>query len=265
MSAKSKISSKILPGGGTKASKAADISKQVIQILKKNPSLQPIVKKRALKKTENSTLTRVANKNNIDRAVLKSEGKKIMNAGGPEQVERAAGAGKFKPDPNYKAPKPISDKGSTKGLTKAEKRERAALLRQIEKEGATEQAHGAGKKIEQTVRGRRPGLGRPDIIESPSGRLKSKQKVDQTGWTKGEKFKQKLQPHADPADVVYGQMTGQELTRSHAEDIKDLIKSGDLNVKKYGGKVKRNMGGPVRGVGAATRGFGKAKYSSKLY
>ena len=38
-----------------------------------------------------------------------------------------------------------------------------------------------------------------------------------------------------------------------------------LTIKKYGGKVKRNMGGPVRGVGAATKGFGNAKYSSKLY
>tara|TARA_R110000824_G_scaffold375827_1_gene566802 strand:- start:83 stop:667 length:585 start_codon:yes stop_codon:yes gene_type:complete len=29
--------------------------------------------------------------------------------------------------------------------------------------------------------------------------------------------------------------------------------------------IKRNMGGPVRGVGQATRGFGNAKYSNKMY
>ena len=39
----------------------------------------------------------------------------------------------------------------------------------------------------------------------------------------------------------------------------------DNEEKRYGGKVKRNMGGRVRGVGQAVRGFGKAKYSDKMY
>lgn len=34
---------------------------------------------------------------------------------------------------------------------------------------------------------------------------------------------------------------------------------------KYGGQVKRNMGGKVRGVGQAIKGFGNAKYSDKMY
>ena len=35
--------------------------------------------------------------------------------------------------------------------------------------------------------------------------------------------------------------------------------------RKSGGMVKKNTGGPVRGVGKAMRGFGKAKYSKKMY
>ncbi len=34
---------------------------------------------------------------------------------------------------------------------------------------------------------------------------------------------------------------------------------------KRGGKVKRNVGGKVRGVGQAMKGFGKATYSNKMY
>ena len=39
----------------------------------------------------------------------------------------------------------------------------------------------------------------------------------------------------------------------------------ELRGHKHGGKVKRNMGGSVRGAGAAKRGFGRATYSDKLY
>jgi len=34
---------------------------------------------------------------------------------------------------------------------------------------------------------------------------------------------------------------------------------------KYGGQVKRNIGGKVRGVGKAIKGFGNANYSDKMY
>ena len=45
----------------------------------------------------------------------------------------------------------------------------------------------------------------------------------------------------------------------------DIEEMGGFEINKHGGKVKRNMGGSVRGAGAAKRGFGKAKYSDKLY
>ena len=45
----------------------------------------------------------------------------------------------------------------------------------------------------------------------------------------------------------------------------ELDAMGGFEIKRHGGKVKRNMGGPVRGVGVARQGFGKAKYSDKMY
>jgi hypothetical protein len=47
------------------------------------------------------------------------------------------------------------------------------------------------------------------------------------------------------------------------DDLKADLK--ELRGYKHGGKVKRNMGGSVRGAGAAKRGFGRATYSDKLY
>ena len=47
------------------------------------------------------------------------------------------------------------------------------------------------------------------------------------------------------------------------DDLKADLK--ELRGYKHGGKVKRNMGGSVRGVGAAKRGFGRATYSDKWY
>jgi hypothetical protein len=45
----------------------------------------------------------------------------------------------------------------------------------------------------------------------------------------------------------------------------ELREMGGFEGLKHGGKVKRNMSGPVRGVGAAKRGFGRATYSDKWY
>ena len=61
-------------------------------------------------------------------------------------------------------------------------------------------------------------------------------------------------------------MRGRAMTKAQREEIEGMVKGGDLSIqRKYGGKVKRNMGGPVRGVGKAMRGFGNANYSKKMY
>jgi len=61
-------------------------------------------------------------------------------------------------------------------------------------------------------------------------------------------------------------MRGRAMTKAQREEIEGMVKGGELSIqRKHGGKVKRNMGGPVRGVGKAMRGFGNANYSKKMY
>ena len=61
-------------------------------------------------------------------------------------------------------------------------------------------------------------------------------------------------------------VTKEELAKSGLS-LRDYLNKqrGLTRRKKSGGIVKRNIGGPVRGVGQAIRGFGKAKYSKKMY
>jgi hypothetical protein len=64
-------------------------------------------------------------------------------------------------------------------------------------------------------------------------------------------------------ESITGDIVGTEEAFADAGlNIPDYIGEYDL---KNGGKVKRNMGGRVRGVGQAVKGFGKAKYSDKMY
>jgi len=68
------------------------------------------------------------------------------------------------------------------------------------------------------------------------------------------------------ASVNMDVMRGRAMTKEQRDEIEGMVKGGDLSIqRKYGGKVKRNMGGPVRGVGKAMRGFGNANYSKKMY
>jgi hypothetical protein len=50
-----------------------------------------------------------------------------------------------------------------------------------------------------------------------------------------------------------GARRGREMMPT-GKELDDLIASG-FQVKKYGGKVKRRMGGKVRGYGKAMRGY----------
>ena len=61
-------------------------------------------------------------------------------------------------------------------------------------------------------------------------------------------------------------VTKEELAKSGLS-LRDYLNKqrGLTRRKKSGGIVKRNIGGPVHGVGKAMRGFGKAKYSKKMY
>ena len=231
-------------------------------------ALTPAVKKliggtSANAKKNKAAVTRIVNK------VYKNNNIKVT----PAQVRNVAKKKTYpslesQGKPKAKKTPTLKDKGSTAGLTKEQKAERAKLIAQSKAEAKKDklQKEGISKVIlperEQTVRGveGRKGLQRPQIVESPSGRLKSKQEIDTTGFTKAEKFKQKLQPHADPRSVIQREMTGKDQPMS-AKEAEAL----GLTIKKYGGMVKRNMGGPVRGVGKARKGFGNSTYSKKMY
>jgi len=239
------------------------------------PIKELLNKPKKLKTTEKRTITRAAKKLGINMSV--AELKKAYKSLGRTDAEKAAGAGKFKPDPNYKAPKP-KDMGRTKGLTPKQKRERDSLVRQVEEEMAREQSHGAG--TDKSRRRKTGPKGTPEKQKVQQGPLLSKvpppEKVSkkrrrqlvQTGQAKmstGKGGKSVVKPtgeFAPPASMIAEEMglrgRGKLPTAKEAEDF-------GLTVKKYGGKIKRNMGGPVRGVGKATRGFGKATYSNKLY
>ncbi len=183
----------------------------------------------------------------------------------------------WKPDPNYKAPKP-KDIGSTKGLTPKQKRERAKLVKKVEEEMARANLPPSG--ADRSRRRKTGPKGTPQEQKVQQGPLLSKvpppEKVSkarrrqlvETGQAKMRKGKggksviKTTGEFAPPAHMIAEEMglkgQGKLPTAKEAEEL-------GLTIKKYGGKVKRNMGGPVRGVGAATKGFGNAKYSSKLY
>tara|TARA_Y100000401_G_scaffold102554_1_gene92946 strand:+ start:106 stop:858 length:753 start_codon:yes stop_codon:yes gene_type:complete len=242
--------------------------------------LTPAVEKAVLAKGKASRankalLTKQANKADMPVSEFKQKAKQIIkNKKDGKDIKPSKAKKKTYPSlesqgkPKAKKTPTLKDKGSKAGLTKEQKAERAKLIAQSKAAAKRDklQKEGISKVIlperEQTVRrveGRK-GLQRPQIVESPSGRLKSKQEIDTTGFTKAEKFKQKLQPHADPASVIQREMrgTGQTMSAKEAEAL-------GLTIKKYGGMVKKNMGGPVRGVGKAIKGFGNATYSKKMY
>tara|TARA_R100001594_G_scaffold58212_1_gene92198 strand:- start:30 stop:794 length:765 start_codon:yes stop_codon:yes gene_type:complete len=227
-----------------------------------------------LSRANNALIKRQANKADMPVPEFKQKARQIIkNKKDGKDTKPPKGKNKYPSleslgKPKAKKTPTKKDKGSQAGLTPAQKAEKAKLIKQSKaaNKRAKAEQEGISKVIlptrEQTVRGveGRKGLQRPQIVESPSGRLKSKQEIDTTGFTKAEKFKQKLQPHADPASVIQQEMrgTGQTMSAKEAEDL-------GLTIKKYGGMIKKNMGGPVRGVGKAIKGFGNATYSKKMY
>ena len=154
-------------------------------------ALTPAVKKliggtSANAKKNKAAVTRIVNK------VYKNNNIKVT----PAQVRNVAKKKTYpslesQGKPKAKKTPTLKDKGSTAGLTKEQKAERAKLIAQSKAEAKKDklQKEGISKVIlperEQTVRGveGRKGLQRPQIVESPSGRLKSKQEIDTTGFT----------------------------------------------------------------------------------
>ena len=234
MTVKSKLAKAV--GGGS--SKAIDISNKVIGILKKNPTLKPIVKKRKLSRVENIKLGSIANKNNIEKAVLKSEANKLLKKFGgtlpvptkkPFKLKKPNP--KLKNDPGNVAPK---NKQEVKRLQKQQELDDANMLRERRQEMMTKEQY-----LESNP------------LEKKSG------------------------PPGSGADVSQRIMRAKDVTKGQTDEVEKMAAEGKgFQIKKYGGKVKRNMGGPAkprkktvfrRGGGQALRGFGKATYSNKMY
>ncbi len=219
-------------------------------------------------------VTNAANKANMSVPEFKEAAKKQIKgvvAKGSESDEAVAkrlGISVAELKKKRKASLAASKKKPKVTHTKKEDREIKKLVAQREREERGDIQKGAGvyggKRVE-TVRGvaGRKGLQRPHTIESPGGRLKSKQKISTKDFTKQEKFKQELDPHADPQRMIAGEMG---FKKSDIPSEKQLEELGlTIKGRKSGGTVKRNKGGAVRGVGQANKGFGNATYSRKMY
>jgi len=235
-----------------------------------------LTKRGAPSKGEKAALTRAAKKANMPVTEFKEKAKAEIKGAATEgsdsdkNVAKRLGITVAELKKKRKASLEASKKKPKVKQTKKEKRETARLVKQskAEEQGDLQKGAGvSGGRRVQTVRGaeNRKGLQKPHTIESPSGRLKSKQEVDTTDWNKVEKMRQELDPHADPASVIYKQMRGKDLSSDQLKELEEMLDTGALSLKKSGGTVKRNKGGVVRGVGQATKGFGNATYSKKMY
>ena len=102
-----------------------------------------------------------------------------------------------------------------------------------------------------------PGTRRQRVVAGAQNKLKGSQKFSKAeleNMNPSERLEYELRGIGGSGSAM-----GSQMKRSGKGSMDDQD-------KKYGGKVvKRNMGGPVRGVGKAMRGFGKANYSKKMY
>jgi len=243
------------------------LSKFLIDVLSK-PGMPPKAAKGAIKRAANKAGMTVPEFKKTAKAQIK--GAVTKGSDSDQAVAERLGITVAELKKKRKASLKASKSKPKVKQTRKEKRETAKLVKQSKAEERGELQKGAGvsggRRV-QTVRGpeNRKGLQRPHIIEAPRGRLKSKQEVDTTDWNKVEKMRQELDPHADPASVIYKQMRGKDLSSDQLKELEEMLDTGALSLKKSGGTVKRNKGGVVRGVGQATKGFGNATYSKKMY
>ena len=201
-----------------------------------------------LKRKETIALSKAVNKASEALNVPVKEAKIKLKAAAklpppskkPTPSEKAAGAGEYKPKkPN---PKRISDPGNVA----RKDRKKLARLKESQDLDAAGTPLKSGKEM-----------------MTKEQRLNSNQLELDAGAGSGR-------------DVASRIKDGRAITRDQAKEFDEIAakKSSGFQIKKYGGKVKRNMGGMVsprkktvfrRGGGKALRGFGKATYSNKMY
>jgi len=138
-------------------------------------------------------------------------------------------------------------------------RKAKAEIDRLKAEQEADKARDMGKEI--LPRRRRTG---PAGQEVEQGDLLSKVPVPKKREVSPETYKRQKRTgqrrrgeYAPPASMIAEEMgmggRGREMMPT-GKELEELISSG-FEIKKYGGKVKRRMGGQVRGYGKALRGY----------
>ena len=231
-------------------------------------------KKGRLSKAQNALVTRQANKANMSVSEFKAAVKKEIKTSDKPKKQKG----------DASVHRKNLEEGDTTGLTKAQKAERRRLIKRSKDDYKKSRAEQEGKttvkepdRIKLTAGGSfvLPSKERidPKIRNYSKKRIRhlimsgqAKMKVDKDGKrsivTTG-KFSSPRSMVADEMGLTgRGALPTEEEAKGMGMSIKSF-KSG--SGKKTIGMVKKNIGGPVHGVGQAMRGFGKAKYSKKMY
>jgi len=222
-----------------------------------------VTKKGRLKTGERSALSKAANKAAIALEVTPEVAIKNIRAAAKLPPSAPKKPGNFKAKkPNPQALTGKGSKGSNAGLTPAERKEKAGLMAQSRKDM---QATIRGDESPDVGTGSAPGGRQRILIPIPGTRNQQRIVADPQNKLKGSQqfSKEELENfnEAEKLDYSLKGMGGKD-SAMRASSGKGSMDQQD---KKYGGTVKRNKGGAVRGTGAATRGFGKGPYSNKPY
>jgi len=239
------------------------------------------VKEAASKKGKLSRIQRSAFKKQINKAVqdlnitaTKAEKGIRDEVKSPKPAPKKTG----EYTPKNKNPLTNKDKGSNVGLTPAERREKARLMNQSKNEinlrrsgqdinDMPTDAPGGRQRELISVPGSK---NRQRVVADPQNRLKGSQqfsKAELENMNPSERLEYELRGIGGSGSAMDAQAKGSQIKKSGKGSMDDQS-------KKYGGKVKRNMGGKVtprkktvfrRGGGKALRGMGKATYSNKMY
>ena len=144
-------------------------------------------------------------------------------------------AGTFTPKkPNPQSTKGKGSKGSNKGLTPAERKEKASLIREnrADQRGTLKQKGDAPGGRQRTLIPVPGSKNRQRIVADPQNRLKGSQQ-----------FSKAELENMNPSERLSYELKGMggEKTTMRPSDKGSM----DEQSKKYGGKIKRNMGGPT--------------------
>jgi hypothetical protein len=231
-----------------------------------------VSKKGKISRAGKIALQKAANKAAIALEVTPEVAIKNIRAAAKLPPSAPKKIGKFTPKkPNPQSTKGKGSKGSNKGLTPAQRKEKAGLMAQSRKDM---QATKRGDESPDVGTGSPPGGRQRILIDVPGSKNRQRIVADPQNKLKGSQqfSKAELENMNEAEKLEYrlkgiGGQSGTMKARSGKGDM-------DAQSKKYGGKVKRNMGGKVaprkktvyrRGGGKALRGFGKATYSNKMY